>query len=617
MCGISLIINRKNGPVDLSLIRAMNQKVIHRGPDDEGFYQGGNFAFGHRRLSILDLSVAGRQPMVRGKNCINYNGEIYNYVELISELKRKGLQCLSQSDTEVLLLAYEAWGTDAFAKCNGMWAFMIHDAAKNEIIICRDRFGVKPIYYTLTDDYFLAASEIKQFTVVPGFKSRLNKEATMHFLTKGWLNYSDKTFFEGVMEIRPGHFLRYNLGTHEYTIQRWYALTPNNHDSSQTEKDAIDKVHGLLADSIHLRMRADVPVGSCLSGGIDSSSIVSFIHDHAMANGTFKTITSCYKDRDYDEQDFSDIVTRQVGFKAVKVFPDLDKLFDENHLDQMIYSHDQPFSGASHYSEYNVFKTARENGIIVLLDGQGSDEYFCGYDEHFTVYLKSLLRKGKFRKTWLNLRYKSDLLQTGIWIQWKRFLFSAYGAPLIKVARKWIGRKEYDWLNPQWHRMAEKGAKDFDPQSIQELSLQELLYSSLPYQLHSADRNSMNFSLEVREPFMDYRLIEYVISLPDDYKINKGYSKHVLREAMTALPPEVKNRNHKMGFVAPDKPWILKNQQRIRKELEEAIQNTGIFSENLLHRFDLFTQNKLGFEPIYFRAMALNRFCKIFKMDLN
>ncbi len=617
MCGISLIINKKDVPVEDSLILAMNNKVIHRGPDDEGFYHGQNFAFGHRRLCILDLSSAGHQPMLRDNYCINYNGEIYNYLELIEELKKEGHRFKSHSDTEVLAPAYQSWGTNAFSRFNGMWAFMIYDKAKQEIIICRDRFGVKPIYYTQTKDFFLAASEIKQFTSIPGFKPKLNKTVAINFLTKGWLNYSEQTFFDGVHEIRPGHFMKYDLKTHESTIHQWYSLDHPGIRNQDSKKEAIENVHTLLADSIYLRMRADVPVGSCLSGGIDSSSIVSFIHDHGMANGSFKTITSCYNDKEYDEQEFSDIVSNKSGFEPVKIYPDLDKLLDENHLDQMIYSHDQPFSGASHYSEYNVFKAARDNGVVVLLDGQGSDEYFCGYDEHFTVYLKSLLRKGKLRKTWQNLRFKSNLLQTRIWSQWKQFLLSAYGYPLLKLAKRVIGKSEFTWLNASWQEQADKYGKDFDARNIRELSIQELSYSSLPYQLHSADRNSMHFSLEVREPFMDYRLIEYVVGLPDDYKINKGYSKYVLREAMTALPAEVKNRNHKMGFVAPDKPWVLKNQKRIRMELEEAIQNTGIFSEELLARFDLFTQNKLGYEPIYFRAMALNRFCKIFKMEID
>ncbi|MBS1596770.1 MAG: asparagine synthase (glutamine-hydrolyzing) [Bacteroidetes bacterium] len=617
MCGISLIINKKNNPVEDSQLRNMNNMVIHRGPDDEGYYHGKNFAFGHRRLSIIDLSQAGHQPMVRDNYCINYNGEIYNYLELIQELTGLGHIFKSHTDTEILLPAYWEWGVKAFDKFNGMWAFMLYDASKQEIILCRDRFGVKPLYYTTVGDLFLAASEIKQFTAIAQFKPILNKEVTVNFLTNGWLNYSEETFFEGVCELRPGHYMIYDLKTHKIKINQWYNLRTAISDSKATEKEATQMVNNLLTDSINLRMRADVNVGSCLSGGIDSSSIVSIIHDKKFANKNFITITSCYKDKQYDEQEFSDAVSKQTGFTSVKVFPQLDQLLDHGQLDKMIYHHDQPFSGASHYSEFSVFDAARKNGVVVLLDGQGSDEYFCGYSEFFSTYTHALFSRGKFAKALQNLREKNNNGNMSIGQLVSAFLKEKYYHPLIKFIKRIISKKDFPWLNPAWEKMARKKVLTFPSNNIKELSIQEILHSSLPYQLHSADRSSMSFSLEVREPFMDYRLIEYVIGLPDAYKIKNGYSKYVLREAVTVLPEPVKSRSHKMGFVAPDKVWMLANKEKIRVQLEEAVQQTKIFSEDLLERFDLFTEGKRAYEPIYFRAISLNRFCKIFKMQLS
>ena len=617
MCGISLIIDKNNNPVEESQIRLMNDKVIHRGPDDEGYYHGKNFAFGHRRLCILDLTQAGHQPMIRDNYCINYNGEIYNYLELIEELKGLGHIFKSHADTEVLLPSIWEWGTEAFSKFNGMWAFMLYDAAEQEIILCRDRFGVKPLYYTHTGDFFLAASEIKQFTALSAFHPVLNKEATANFLAEGWLNYSEQTFFEGVYELRPGHYMKYNLATHEITIRQWYDLIKEIPQQEVTEQEAIKQVNHLLTDSIRLRMRADVNVGSCLSGGVDSSSIVSIIHDKEFASENFITITSCYTDQQYDEQEFSDEVSRQTGYKSAKVFPELDRLFDDGHLDQMIYHHDQPFSGASHYSEFSVFNEARKNGVIVLLDGQGSDEYFCGYDEFFVTYIQALLKKGKFRQALSNLRYKTNLENESLGAQLKGFFRAKYWYPSLLLIKKIIGKTKYPWLRKEWRTFTNKKLMNFDADNIRDLSIQQIIYSSLPYQLHSADRNSMSFSLEVREPFMDYRLIEYVISLPDRFKIKKGYSKYILREAITILPDNVKYRKHKMGFVAPDKTWILNNKERMRDQLVDAIQQMKIFSDELLKRFDLFTQGKLGYEPIYFRAISLNHFCKIFKMQTS
>jgi asparagine synthase (glutamine-hydrolysing) len=617
MCGISIAINKNNDFLSETIIRSMNDVITHRGPDSEGFFFNNNFALGHRRLSILDLSSAGHQPMNYCNLSITYNGEVYNYIELKEELKLLGYRFNSTTDTEVILAAYKHWGVKAFEKFNGMWAFAIYDVEKNEIIFCRDRFGIKPLYYTNTENHFLAGSEIKQFVAVKEFCAKLNKRAAINFLIKGLLNYSEETFFENVNELRPGHYLKYNISTHHCTITKWYDLDKSSVLISDDFKTAVKKVKDLFVDSIKLRMRSDVRVGSCLSGGIDSSSIVCVIKANQLANKDFATITSCYKDKLYDEQNFSDAVNKKTGYLSVKVFPELNDLLDMGLLDNMIYQQDQPFSGASHYSEYNVFKKAKEENIIVMQDGQGSDEYLCGYGEFIACYISELLRKFNWLEAFHLLKCKAQHNRISLIRETWTLIKSTIFIKLKKTIWRKLGKSENPWLSPAWQQIGNNNIVDFDKINIRDLSIAEINHSSIPYQLHSEDRNSMTFSIESRLPFLDHRLVEYVIGLPNSYKIRDGYSKFILREAMDELPDVVKYRKDKMGFVAPDAPWLKENKVRVRAELQLMVSRTGIFTDDLVVRFDKFVSGELGYEPIYFRAMAFSRFINVFNMKID
>jgi asparagine synthase (glutamine-hydrolysing) len=617
MCGISIVINKVGQRVPQELVKSLNDKVSHRGPDDEGFYVGSDFAFGHRRLSIIDLTAGGHQPMERKQLCITYNGEIYNYLELREELIALGHSFSSASDTEVILAAYEQWGTNAFEKLNGMWAFAISNSVTNEIIFSRDHFGIKPLYYTQTDHFFLAGSEIKQFTACHEFQTVLNQSVAVNFLVSGLLNYSNQTFFEGVNELRPGHYLRYNLATHNIELQPWYFLDRASVPVQDNFDMAVKKVRSLFEDSVRIRMRSDVRVGSCLSGGIDSSAIVGIIHGKAMANEKFATITSCYTDKRYDEQQFSDLVTVQTGFRSNKVYPDLNHLLEEGHLDEMIYHQDQPFGSASHYSEYSVFKEARKSGIIVMQDGQGSDEYLCGYSEFWIAHLLEMMKSFQWRNAFALLKQKATHRGTTFFTELKSVLRSVFLFKLANRWNKWMGKANEPWLSGDWQHLAATSLVKFKRQSVRDLSITEIERSSIPYQLHSEDRNSMLFSIESRLPFLDHRLVEYCIGLPTSYKIRNGYTKAVLREAVTELPEVIKKRKDKMGFVAPDGQWMQLNKFAVRQELKDVIASTGIFSNELLNYFDLFTEGNRAYELIYFRALTFGRFCKIFKIKIK
>jgi asparagine synthase (glutamine-hydrolysing) len=615
MCGISLIISKLDEAICEEKIRGMNDRVKHRGPDGEGYYFGSNFAMGHRRLSIVDLSPAGLQPMRRGDDYIIFNGMIYNYLELRTELVLQGYEFSTQTDTEVLLAACQHWGTEAFKRLNGMWAFAWYNRKSNQIILCRDHFGIKPMYYTTVNNLFAVASEIKQFLNLPGYTPVLNKKVAVNFLTHGWLNYSEHTFFMGTKELRAGHYLVYDLENHHHQIHNWYNLSEASAPVNPELQKAILQVRDLFGDSIKKRMRADVSIGSCLSGGIDSSAIVSHLGARQLANKNFVTVTSCYRIPKYDEQIYSDEVTRSTGFKGVKVFPELNRLFDDDEMDIMLYHQEQPFGTASHYSEFQVFKTAAAQKLKVMLDGQGADEYFGGYDEFFMIYLHALIRSGKFREAIRSLKGKADNNLFSIGRLLISYYKTIYWYPRVGALKKIFGKPNFSWLNNSWKKIAGQNLVAFKPGNLRDLSLQEMISSSLPLQLHSEDRNSMMHSIESRLPYLDHRLVEYVISLPCGFKIKDGISKFILRNAIDELPLLIKNRTDKMGFVAPDEPWVRQNKDKIRTELKDAIDNTDIFSNELLKRFDRFIAGKLNYEPIYIRAITLNRFIRIFKMQ--
>lgn len=616
MCGISIVIKESGSPAR-DLLKQMTDRISHRGPDDEGYYINGAVGFGHRRLSIIDLSSAGHQPMEREDYLITYNGEIYNYIELRQELTGFGHSFSSESDTEVILRAYQQWGTNAFSKFNGMWAFAIYDKKKQEVVFSRDHFGIKPLYYTRSGEWFLSGSEIKQFLSLASFKPVLNKAVAVNFLTQGWLNYSAETFFEGVNELLPGHYLVYNLEDHTDKIVKWYDLDSEAKKVTDNYKDAVKRVRKLFDDSVRIRMRSDVNVGSCLSGGIDSSAIVTNIHHRGLANDSFATITSCYEDPQYDEQEYSDEVTRQTGYSSVKVYPRLNNLWDEDHFDKMIYHQDQPLYSGSCYSEFNVFKTAREMGLIVMQDGQGSDEYLCGYGEFYISFLKELFFALRWRTMLREMKSKAIHRGSSLRREFMILLRSEYINPLKTFIKKIIGRKEYDWLSEEYQQIQKKEKVLFPIRGVRQTSVEEILQSSIPYQLHSEDRNSMMFSIESRLPFLDPRLVEYCIGLPSVYKIRNGFTKAVLRDAVIELPEKIKSRKTKMGFVAPDSLWILANKDRVRKELETLVTDLNIFSPEFLLRFDNFISGKRVYETIYFRALTLGRFYRIFEMQVR
>lgn len=627
MCGISSLVLKNGLILENSLIKKMTDTIYHRGPDGEGLYLGGNFALGHRRLSIIDLTDNGNQPMHYWESTIVFNGEIYNYLELKEELQQLGYAFSTHSDTEVILASYHQWGQQCLERFIGMWSFVLYDHKRNTLFGSRDRFGVKPFLYTETSDYFLIGSEIKQFTVFDDFRPTLNKSVAFDYISKGLLNHNSETFFEGVFNLPGGHLLIYDLSTHEKSIKRWYEpnLTPNYHISFEA---AAEQYRTLLAESVSLRERSDVQVGAALSGGLDSSAIVCLMHQVNQERKNFQTITSCYLQKEYDEQVFADTVTQKTGFSSHKVFPDLNDLIENGILDKMIWHQEQPFSNASHFSEYKIFEAAKNNNVKVMLLGQGSDEHTAGYPVFYMVYYLQLLKSGQIFSLIRELRYKTKIDQTHLfnalfhfvrflflnslfyWIKYSLFRF-------LKLATNWYSKEKLGVCNETLSKPTL--GLFMKPWSVKQLSYDQVFRTSIPYQVHSEDRNSMLHSIESRAPFLDHRLVEFMLKLQDNFKIRKGQRKSIMRKALSGVLPDcIRDRVDKMGFVAPDELWFKEQPDLILKALSNAIQDSqGILTQELILSYQLFLEGKQPFDDRFMKALTLSSLVRQYKMIVN
>jgi asparagine synthase (glutamine-hydrolysing) len=577
----------------------MTDSIQHRGPDDEGFLavnsglskaypligrgskvQGESIDdfnkpvdlfLGHRRLAIIDLSPAGHQPMSNedGSLWIVHNGEIYNYLEIRKELELLGHRLRSQTDTEVILNAYEEWGTNCLGRFNGMWAFAIVDLKRNKIFCSRDRAGVKPFYYLYDGKRFCFSSEIKALIQIENFPVEPNEQMIADYLSSGLLDHTQETFFKNIYQLRPGEYLLFE--NNKVTVESYWDIDAKEVRFAK-ESEYLERFYELLQDSIRLRLRSDVPIGSCLSGGLDSSSIVCLANkimfdgesiDRKLVGERQKTFSSCFEDLAYDERKFIELVIRQTGAEKNYVFPQAGGLFED--ITKLVWHQDTPFGSTSVYSQWNVMRLAKERSVTVLLDGQGGDELLAGYLPSFyflftqalkQVDLGSLIRGIKgFRKHHKEMlgQFMPRMLAT-IVPNWIKPLFQRLNGDRIGWAEERF-RKRYFRTFPRPRKFAH--------------DLNNYLYHIfrsmiLPGLLHYEDRNSMAFSLETRLPFLDYRLVEFIFGLPFEQKIEEGVTKVILRNAMKGtLPEEIRNRMDKMGFVTPEDIWfrtVLRNQ---------------------------------------------------------
>lgn len=607
MCGICGIVETRGNGIALNELQAMNNIVIHRGPDDQGFalFTTGNHAdtfndldvakinkkyhvgFGHRRLSILDLSVRGHQPMFdgTGRFCIVYNGEIYNYKELRNELESKGMRFNSNTDTEVVLTSYIEWGVEALRKFNGMWAFAIYDRKQGQLFCSRDHFGIKPFYYLYGEGFFIFSSEIKQIHTYVQHMLSVNENVLSSFMFWGFETYSQETFFKNIFLLSPAHYILLN----KKDIVRG-AVCPKKywnyeHYMDLTEENTILKFKEIFTDAVAIRLRSDVPVGITLSGGLDSSSVactMAEIHIVSNVQSTPRVFTSEYHDQGMSEKYFADIVRKKIGFEHVYSYP------DHNHLtgdwNKLLWHMEEPFGGLSYFSSWKIYEKCREADTPVILTGQGGDELLLGYEWYRNAYLNILLRSLNFNKAvseFVKARRNANMSFV------KQLLYQMYFTfPIVRKIRSLIYVKPYlsrELFHQYWERSYELLQDNMCHRSLAELQLKEVFKYQLQHLIRHEDRVSMAFSIESRLPFLDYRLFELILGVKDSLKIESGWSKYILRMALTnCLPDEIRNRKDKKGFETPSKRLIMDNKEFFIDLIKRHEKDEYINTENVL-----------------------------------
>ena len=553
MCGIAGIVRWDGEPADSDLLDRMGRLLAHRGPDGAGTLIEGPVGFTHRRLAIIDLSIEGRQPLTNGDGSLTvvFNGEVFNYLELRHELEKTGHTFQTETDTEVILAAYTAWGRDCLARFNGMFAFALLDRRRGEVFFARDRLGVKPLYYTRNGDRLLFASECKALLADPSVGTAPCHPALATFLAWGVLDHSELTMFDGVRQLPPGHWIVANESGIEGPV-RWWDLTVNPEIASppDLDADAPGRLLELLTDAVRVRLRADVPVGTCLSGGIDSTTIVALIarllrDEHPSSVGERQqTFSAVYGDRRFDERAFMDVAGDAAGVVGSYVEPSPDRLSTD--LIDLVWAQDEPFGSLSIYAQYCVMRLAAES-VTVVLDGQGADEQLAGYIAYQGTYMAQLARRGRIG------RLAGEALGT------LRF----HGGFFVNAARQVVVRRGRRGLLRTEAPPINRYAGDLD-----HVLRQETIATNLPALLHYEDRNSMHFSIEARVPFLDYRVVEYLGSLPLDQKLRGGVTKRVLRRAIKGIVPEpIRCRMDKMGFITPEEVWMKRELAQLVEEV--------------------------------------------------
>jgi len=590
MCGIAGMIAPSPDPRALRGMPAICRALAHRGPDGFGYllYERGSThvtrewpdacgqpqtVFVHRRLSILDLHESGSQPMLSadGRYAISFNGEVYNYVELREELERLGYRFRSTGDTEVVLSAYAQWGTRAFERFTGMFAFAILDTREQTVVLCRDPFGIKPLYYACTDDALYFASEIPALMEFVPTRRSADAAQLYRYLRFGITDEGSATLLAGIHQLRAASYAVIDIGNPSRVDQRTYWKPSIETRGGISFDEAAAEVRRLFLESVRVHLRSDVPVGSALSGGIDSSAVVCAMRavEPGIDLHTFSYIAS---DSPLNEEAYVDLVAQRAGARVYKVYPQPDELVDDLAL--LSTAQGEPFRSTSIFAQYRVFREAAHAGIKVILDGQGADELLGGYRAYLGVRLAELVRSGKVGDAAAFLRTCSRRLGVSAGYLVQKAAEYLLPAQVQGPLRKIVGRELLpSWMNEQWFSRAgvraAPAAHVRGGALLKNELLNELQSTSLPSLLRYEDRNSMAFSVESRVPFLTTQLVEFVLQLPESYIIgNDGTTKRVFREAMRGLVPDaVLDRCDKIGFATPEEEWMRRLDRWIRSLL--------------------------------------------------
>ena len=559
MCGITAIVNTTGGPVSPAVLIAVRDLASHRGPDQAGSWQHQQLGLGHRRLSILDLSDRGKQPIHYRHVVVIHNGEIYNYLGLKQELEKVGYEFSTRTDTEILAAAYCHWGADCVNRFNGIWGFVIYDSLKNQLFCSRDRFGVKPLYYASIGDYFCLASEIKQFTALKDWKAMPNLLACHEWLQHGNYERGGQTLFQGVFELPAGHSLMYDLANYKYHLQRYYYLREAIQPLGPLDfTTAVEHFRELLEQAVKLQLQADVNIALTLSGGLDSSSLAAIMAGLLNGDTRLKAYSACVRQRGYNEEPFIDAMARKHSLVSCKYYPEDSSLLA--HLEKVTWHMEEPLPGPADLLHFMIFMKENTDGVKVNICGQGADEILCGYDAFYLPHWRHLSR-----------RHPERLLPELLGFAWR------HPGTIMKRLRKGIGRRGSV-------RLHEPPAGLFPARftALQRLSMELLEKQVLPYILQSEDRLSMAHGIESRVPFLDHRLVEFCLGLPDEFKIWRGLRKRILRETMRQdLPGMVYRRTDKLGFEIPITAAMMATLSRLQRHREASRELKRIFGQEM------------------------------------
>ena len=596
--------------------------LAHRGPNDSGLEcwatVGGVVVLGHTRLSIIDLSAAGHQPMQSrcGRYAIVYNGEIYNYKELRRELQQLGQNFISDSDTEVLLASWIIWGRDCLSRLRGMFAFVVFDKVSKQMTCVRDAFGIKPFFYRHDEDGFIFASEVQALFALKSTKRQLNYQRAYDYLVANRYDNSAETFINGIFQLLPGHLISFDLDNTSVCEQKrwWWPSIDERRDLSF--KEASEQLREMFLDNIRLHLRSDVSIGAALSGGLDSSAVVCAMR-HVEPEIPIHTFSYVARGSDADEESWADLVNGHVNAIPHKIVVNPEELAAD--IDDMIKTQGEPFGTTSIYAQYRVFRLARENGITVTLDGQGADELLAGYIGYPGPTLQSYIDRGEFNEA---LKFLNS------WSKWpgrtmtygaKALIGEMIPTSLRSLALKSIGRDPAPtWVQPRIFK--ERGVVFSAVDSFEETAgsngrrLMAVLRKSQTGQglnalLRHGDRNSMRWSIESRVPFLTTEIAQFLLSLPEHYLVSRGgETKYIFRAAMRGIVPEaILDRRDKVGFATPEKTWLSQLGNRVFDWLDAADELPFLDAVKCRSEVNSLIQ---GDRPFNYRAWRLINFCR-------
>lgn len=619
MCGLSGMIGLNGRATDEAVVQRMTASLVHRGPDDDALYISGSVGLGFRRLAILDLSPAAHQPMVSedGKQVLVFNGEIFNYVELRRELQTLGHAFKSSGDTEVLLHAYREWGSGCLQKLNGMWAFVIYDRNRNLLFGSRDRFGIKPLYLHRNRDYVLFGSEIKSILASGLYHHAPNWKIVAEFLLQGRLDERNESFYEGIEQLPPGAAFELGLDGEMRTWRYWSLaeLSPGHSD------DPVRLFADLFEDAVQLHMRSDVPVGVCLSGGLDSTSIICSVA--RLRNGSQQPLLAfCYNAKEFDESAYVADTIRQTQAQLKQLQTDPLQLW--NSLDRVLYFQDEPVHSMTALVGFELMGLAARNGVKVILNGQGADETVGGYPSYFKDYWYTLLQNGAVRETWQEIgNYQSAHggSSRALFLATLQRLFKGAlsRARIYRGVARWKHQREIrqqSWFTTALSEQVtiDSDHTDWTLDAVLKRSVEE---TPLPLYLRVEDRNSMAHSVEARLPFLDYRLVSAVFTMATNWKLRGPWNKYVLREAMRQrIPESVRSRIDKMGFPVPARSWFSGSLYERVQDLigSREVHERGIYNMDVVRRdLALHREGKVDVTSKLFNLVQMELWSKLGK----